>query len=117
MIHLKNSLLAWGRDDFIHVLSAEIEALPCEALPLQEGLRHSSQVSAEPFDVIIIRVDESADQILAVASLFYSGVVTGCSCADDPTPIDTLTENCMLEIHLNKLDATASFSLVADDEE
>jgi hypothetical protein len=100
----------------MQVLRTEIEALPHEALPLQEALHHSSQVSADPFQVIIIRVDETADQILAVASLFYSGVVDGCSCADDPTPIDTLTENCMLEICLNKLDAAASFSLVADNE-
>jgi hypothetical protein len=117
MIRLANSLTAWGRDDFFQVLRAEIEALPHEALPLQEGLHHSSRVSEEPFQAITIRADETADQIVAVASLFYSGVVADCSCADDPSPVDTLTENCMLEIRLNKLDATASFSLVEDDKE
>jgi hypothetical protein len=115
MLHLNNALSAWGRDDFTAVLRNEIERLPHSMLPLQQGLRHSSYVSDEPFQAMILRVDESAEQIVVVAMLFYRGIIAGCNCADDPTPIDTLTESCTLEILLDKHDASASFTLLSDE--
>ncbi len=116
MPHLNNALGAWGRDNFIAALGADIEQLPHHELPLQQGLSHSSHVSDEPFQVVILRVNENGDQIQAVARVFYSGVIAGCSCADDPTPPDTLTESCLLEVRLDKRDASVSFTLLADEE-
>lgn len=117
MPRLTKALDAWGSESFKAVLRKEIEQLSHHELPLQQGLSHSSQVSDEPFQAVILRVDETPQQILATASLFYSGVVAGCSCADDPTPIDTVTECCTLEIRIDKASAEANFLLRDDDAE
>ena len=116
MIHFFKALSAWGQPDFSRVLRSEIERLPHDSLPLQEGLRLSSAVSEEPFQAMILRVTESDDQIVALATLFYSGVIAGCSCADDPTPLDTQTESCQLEIRLDRQDARVRFALLPDTE-
>ncbi|MEJ2463289.1 MAG: hypothetical protein P8098_16910 [Candidatus Thiodiazotropha sp.] len=65
---------------------------------------------------MILRVNENDSQILAIARVFYSGVIAGCSCADDPTPLDTLTESCLLEVRLDKQDAHVSFALLSDED-
>lgn len=116
MIHLSKALSAWGQEDFPAVLRSETEQLPHSALPLQEGLSYSSYVSDEPFQLMILRVNEEGDQIHAVARVLYSGVIAGCSCADDPTPLDTQTESCLLELRLDKRDASVSFTLLPDEE-
>jgi hypothetical protein len=115
MIHLNKALSAWGQEDFPARLRAEIELLPHSSLPLQEGLSYSSYVSDEPFQVMILRVNEEGEQLVAVARLFYSGIIAGCSCADDPTPLDTQTESCLLELRLDKQDASVSFTLLPDE--
>lgn len=116
MIHLNKALAAWGQKDFQAVLRSELERLPHDTLPLQEGLRYSSYVSEEPFQVMLIRVNEERHQILVMARLFYSGIIAGCSCADDPTPLDSQTESCLLQLCLDKRDGSASFSLLPDEE-
>lgn len=114
MPHLRKTLNAWGNEDFAKVLREEVEQLPHHQLPLQQGLRLSSYVSDEPFRAIILRVGENAGHLTALVQLFYQGVIAGCSCADDPTPIDTLTESCMLEVCIDRRDASVSFKLLSD---
>jgi hypothetical protein len=116
MPQLTNALDAWGKENFTKVLRKEIEQLSHHELPLQQGLCHSSYVSDEPFQAIILRVDEHTGDLRALVQLFYQGVIAGCSCADDPTPIDTLTESCMLEVCIEKRDASVSFKLLSDEE-
>jgi hypothetical protein len=116
MPQLTNALDAWGKENFSKVLREEIEQLSHHELPLQQGLCHSSYVSDEPFQAIILRTDEDTGHLTALVQLFYQGVIAGCSCADDPTPIDTLTESCMLEVCIDRRDASVSFKLLSDGE-
>lgn len=76
-------------------LKAELEQLTHHQLPLQKGLQQSSVVSEEdPFSAVILRTDERDTEIEAKVSIFYSGIIGGCNCADDPTPPNTLQESC-----------------------
>lgn len=117
MISFADALRAWGGEDFQAVLKHQLEQLSHDQLPLQQGLRYSSQVSDEPFTAVILGSDDRPRDILVRASLFYSGVTGGCSCADDPTPLDTLTEQCTLEIRIDKTSAEARVSLVDEETE
>lgn len=110
MIRLPNSLNAWGTPEFEMLLKQEIEQLDAGLLPLQQGLSASSYVTERPFQVRIISVREEAGLIRVKAGIFYTGVIAGCSCADDPTPIDELNEYCvvMLEIDLATAEATVT---------
>jgi hypothetical protein len=46
--------------------------------------------------------------------VFYTGIIAGCNCADDPTPIDTQTEYALISLRIDKQTAEADFSLLAE---
>lgn len=112
MIHLPKTLQARGSPDFEAVLRHEIEQLDARLLPLQQGLTSSSHVLDRPFQVRIIGVRDDAAGLRIRAGIFYSGVIAGCSCADDPTPIDEISEYCELRFDLNPATAEASVTLL-----
>lgn len=114
MIRLTNTLSAWGSAEFSDTLTAEVEQLRHEQLPLQQGLARSSHVSDEPFKAIVIDVRDDADCIKVKLGILYAGVIAGCSCADDPTPLDTQTEYCTLLLTIDKSGAETTVALLSD---
>ena len=102
MIHLKKAHMDWGTTRFNETLKAEIEQLKASQLPLQAGLSQSSYVSDEPFRVMVIGATETASHIRVRAGIFYSGVIAGCNCADDPTPVEAQTEYCEVMLDIDR---------------
>jgi len=116
MIRLSGSLNAWGSADFKTVLKAEIERLDPGLLPLQQGLSNSSYATDSPHTAVIIAVSEAPGLIRAKLGIFYAGIIAGCSCADDPTPVEEQTEYCELRIDIDTTTAEASMTLLADED-
>lgn len=114
MTKLADSLKAWPSADFKRVLKGELERLEPGRLPLQQGLSVSSHVSSEPVTVMVLASADEPGRILARVGVFYSGIVAGCNCADDPTPVEPLNEYCELEITIDKATAQASIVLLPD---
>lgn len=112
MIRLEQSLAALGSTEFRDVLKREIMQLDAALLPLQQGLSASSHVADRPFQALILGTDVEADRIRVKAGIFYSGIIAGCSCADDPTPVDEQTEYCVLEFDLDRATGEATVRLV-----
>jgi hypothetical protein len=112
MIHLPKTRDAWNSPRFDQTLKGELEAINAAHLPLQQGLTLSSMVSSEPFSVIVIDSGETGDCIRCRVSIIYAGIVAGCSCADDPTPLDTQTENCELLLLIDKISAATKVDLL-----
>ena len=102
MIRLNKANLDWGTSRFNATLKAEIEQLKASELPLQASLSQSSYVSDEPFQVMVIGATETASHIQVRAGIFYSGVIAGCNCADDPTPVETQTEYCEVMFDIDR---------------
>lgn len=104
MIKLTQSVAAWRSPSFAATLVKEIQALGPghpELQPLlQACLAHTSAVADEPLGVYLLSSHEQDGRILARLGVFYAGIVAGCSCADDPSPVDSMTEHCevLLEI-------------------
>jgi hypothetical protein len=111
MIRLPDSLNAWGTPGFRDALKQEIEQLDAGLLPLQQGLSRSSYVTERPFQVMLLGADEAAGSIQVRAGIFYTGVIAGCSCADDPTPVDELNEYCEVLLVIDRQTAEATVSL------
>lgn len=111
---LINSLSAWQTVDFQDVVKLEIEKLDTALLPLQQGLTHGSHVTDDPVNVVILGSTSTEDSICVKAGIFYKSVIAGCSCADDPTPIDTNQEYCELEFTIDKNTGEATVSHVKD---
>jgi hypothetical protein len=112
MIKLTCSVAAWNSPGFTDTLRNELTSLGGEALPLQQGLKSSSYALDEKLSVTILNVAETAEHIIANAGLFYTGIIAGCSCADDPTPVDENTEYCEVVVRIEKATSAASIMLV-----
>lgn len=102
MLHLPSATRAWGTDNFTVVLKEELEDLDIDALPLQAGLTTSSYVTDDPHQVMIISVADQGDTIRVTAGIFYTGILAGCACADDPSPINDENEYCELRLDIHK---------------
>lgn len=114
MIILSKSLAAWTSPAFTSVLKAEIEALDGNSLPLQQGLARTSYAIPEGFSAIILNTTELPDAIRVKVGLSYRGIIPGCSCADDPTPVDEVPEYCVVQMEIDKKTAVTTVVLLAD---
>jgi len=105
-LHLPDSSVAWGSPEFPVVFKRELEALAVR-LPLQQALATSSAVFGDKIEVMLIGSEADAGHIRARVGVFFSGIVAGCSCNDDPTPVEAQNEYCELSIDLERRTATA----------
>jgi hypothetical protein len=112
MIRLSRSLAALGTPEFSDILKQEIERLDAGQLPLQQGLSSSSHVTDRPFQARIISTREGDGILRVKAGIFYTGIIAGCSCADDPTPIDELNEYCVLQLDIDMSTAETAVTLL-----
>jgi len=114
MIRLDQSLRAWGGADFGATLKREVEKLGAELLPLQQGLSYSNYVTESPITVMVHRVAEMEKVIRIRAGIFYHGIIGGCSCADDPTPVGENNEYCEVQIDIDKATAISAVMLITE---
>ena len=113
MIRLGRALDAWNTPAFRDVLKAELEQLDAEQLPLQQGLSHSSYACDDSIKVVIISVSEEVGVIHATAGIFYTGIIPGCSCADDPSSDDEYAEYCEVRFDINRQTAETVVRLLS----
>ena len=112
MIKLYQTVQVFGSDDFKKISKEEIQNIDPTLLPLQQGLSHSSYVADDDISVIILNVSERNDTLHIKTGIFYSGIIAGCSCSDDPTPTDVQNEYCELQFEVNKNTAETSVKLL-----
>lgn len=111
---LTRSLSAWGSDAFDVTLKEEIAQLGADFLPLQQGLSGGSTSLDSNLGVMILRITEMPDRLQVRAGIFYSSIVSGCSCSDDPTPIDVNREYCVVELEINRESGEIRATLAED---
>ncbi len=97
-----NTLNKWGTPDFKTAIKLEIEKLSCDELPLQQGLTSGSYALENDLEAMILHMQESETSIQVKAGIFYKAIIAGCSCSDDPTPIDECNEYCEVMIEINR---------------
>lgn len=114
MMRLDKALGAWGTPDFETILKQEIAQLGADRLPLQQGLTVGSYALSEPVTATILAVAELEDVIRVKAGIFFSSMIAGCSCADDPTPVDKITEYCVVQLDIDKSTAATTVALVTE---
>ena len=93
-------------------LKRVIESFGPHDLPLQQGLARSSAVADKPFSAIILACTHDTSVIQAKVGIFYTGIIAGCQCADDPSPMDEQTEYCELLFVIDKQTGNASVSFL-----
>jgi hypothetical protein len=110
MIHLPDTARTWGTAGFADALKRELSA-QAAALPLQQAVAATSVALDGGVEIMLIAAREEEGRILARVGVFFSGVVAGCNCADDPTPADAQPEYCELVLALDRSSALANVSL------
>lgn len=114
MVRLDKALGTWGKPGFEAALKDGIEQIdPC-LLPLQQGLSAGSHALADPVRATLLHVADMEATIRVKAGIFFSSVIAGCSCADDPTPADRLTEYCVVQLDIDKSSGDATVTLVTE---
>ena len=63
---------------------------------------------------MILHTQEEASLIRVKAGIFYTGIISGCSCADDPTPTAEQNEYCVMEFCIDKQSAQTTVALLPD---
>ena len=114
MMKLSNSLNAWGTPGYVEVLKRDVQSLPIDALPLQQGLVHGSYVIEEPRDVMVISSIEDNGSIKNTVGVFYNSMLGGCHCADDPSKAEPLNEYCEVQLNIDIETGEATAALVSD---
>ena len=112
MFYLTSSASAWNSDSFNEVLKKEIRSIDSELLPLQQGLSHSNFANGDNMSAVILNSEEIDGSIRVKAGLFYTGIIAGCSCADDPTPVDENNEYCEVLFSIDIKTAQTTVSLL-----
>jgi hypothetical protein len=108
------ALSAWDTPGFRELVKQELEQLDAGSLPLQQGLSQGSHVSDKKYSVMILNVLERSSVIYVKAGVFFSGIVPGCSCADDPTPDNEYAEYCELLLEIDKATTETTVSLLPE---
>lgn len=111
MLRLPESLKAWPGPDFKATLKTEVERFAAQQLPLQQGLTQGSYVSDDGFQLSILSSTEQDGVIFTNAGVFFTGLLPGCSCADDPTPMNTYPEYCEITIRIDLRTAATNITL------
>jgi len=105
LLTLARSAASWNRPTFRATLIDEIQTLgpdhPALQPLLQAGLRQTSAVADDALAVHLLSSREQEGHILVQLGIFYAGIIAGCSCADDPSPVDTVTEHCELLLDID----------------
>lgn len=105
MPKLTRSLNAWNTQQFNEVFTREITQLSLDELPLQQALQLGSYATKDNFQIMINSKNELADNIVITTGIFYSSIIAGCNCSDDPTPVDINPEYCEIQFIIDKASA------------
>ena len=108
---LSDSLRDWRSEAFAATLKAELEGLRREQLPLTRATRHGGQVDACDLAITVLSSREQHACIHAHVGVFFSEIVAGCSCGDDPF---TQQVYCELTVEIDKATAVATVTLDGD---
>jgi hypothetical protein len=114
MLRFTDALNAWGSPEFNAILKQEIEQLTGEQLPLQQGLTSSSHALDDSLRAVIISAVDEGRVIRAKAGIFYTGIIAGCNCADDPSPVNEENEYCEVQLDIDKSTARTTVILLAE---
>lgn len=112
MAHFSAAISAWKTDDFAFRLSEAVTALGVRGLPLQKALTQGSVALDDDMMVRLLRAEELVGQLRVHVSVQYTSMITGCSCADDPTPLSVLPEYCELILLIDRDSGRAEIQLL-----
>ncbi len=71
-------------EPFADTLKAEIEALPAGSLPLDKATLTGWHIDDSHITATVLRAEDDATRIAADVGIFFTEIIAGCSCGDEP---------------------------------
>lgn len=101
-------LEAWNTDRFLPVLKAEMRALGPGVLPLFQGTTQGGLVDDRDIAITLLQASRDEAAVWLEVGVFFSEIVGGCSCGDDPVADNAY---CELRIRVDCSTAAADFQV------
>ena len=111
MPRLTGAMRDWGSDAFAETLKSELGALEPGVLPLDKCGALGGYVDDSDVAVTIISLTESETCIDARIGVFFSEILAGCSCGDEPSPENAY---CEIGVTIDKATAETQFTVLED---
>lgn len=70
--------------DYEKELKRALESLPPGSLPLEQGTSRGGFVDDSDISITVIKIRIEKDMIQARLGVFFTEIIVGCSCGDDP---------------------------------
>jgi len=109
MIDLSNTRAAWGNENFSDVLKNEMRTVAPDLLPLYIKSVQGGMMDFNDISVSILSIEESNTAFYLVVGIFFTELIGGCNCDDDPTPVNSWGK---LDITINRRVSATNFVLV-----
>ncbi len=90
-------------------LKHELENLPAGTLPLEKGTSRGGFVDDSDISVTVIHVKQNENSIQAKVGVFFTEIIVGCGCGDDPMPENAY---CEILISIDKTTSTTRFEVI-----
>jgi hypothetical protein len=95
LIILKQALQDWASESFEQSLKQELMALDPALLPLQQGVQQGGYADGSNREFSLLTAVDCGKRIKVQIGVFFSEIIAGCSCGDEP-----VTENVYCEFVL-----------------
>ena len=109
MLNLYDALAFRGTTEFPARLKCAIEALDAGYMPLHQCVNQGGQADASHMAVTVLDVTEVQDDIRARIGVFFTEVVGGCSCGDEPFEQPVY---CELGVTIDRQSGDAVFNVI-----
>ena len=106
---LANALQKWPHESWKFALKREIESLPSDSLPLEAAVTRCGIVDDDNISVTVINTSQNSTSITATVGVFFTEIVAGCVCGEDPTAENAY---CELLVRIDKITAAADITLI-----
>lgn len=104
-----DALHEWGSDRFSEALKREILGMTSGSLPLHLAVAQGGIVDDSKLDATVLSIADSDCTIQARVGIFFTEIVGGCSCGDDPTHTNAY---CEILVSIDKETATAKLAVI-----
>lgn len=108
MPSLKKTLADWNSNTLKETLAAEVISLGLDTIPLYLATEQGGLINEDSISLSILSKSEKDHYINIKAGFFFTEIVGGCNCDDDPSETNIY---CVLSIKINKKTASCEFSI------
>jgi hypothetical protein len=104
----RKCLEAKDSSDLAQELCSTLKALPSGTLPLEAGRSQGGMVDDRDIAATVLGMEQTADHLLARVGVFFTEVVGGCNCNEEPIEVNAY---CLLEVRIDRATGNGQFTV------